>query len=277
MPLPAFSARSTFETCVESYQEKANAGLKARLRLIAPLIAAAEAAFVQAARADACQTIASADQIGSITKKEMVALYDLKLVKAKEARKIYLAIKGGAGARCPLCGHRGVDTLDHYLDKALHPALAVTPANLVPACFPCNRKKMGHHPTNAEAFTFHPYFDDLGGGVWLQARVEQTSPPAIRYELVQSAGWTQTLGARTRTHFHVLQLRQLYATEAAQEILNIRWQLGEVFARSGAGGVASHLQEAAASRRLIDPNSWQTAMYAATAADAWFCAGGFKA
>ena len=276
-PFPPHAAKSTFEACVESYSTYKTEALKLRLRPIASLIEKAEAEFLSAARSAQFQVVKSSDIVGgSVGKKEMVALYKEKLVGSAEGRIIYDALLGSPADRCPLCGHRDVETLDHYLDKALYPALAVTPVNLVPACSKCNHSKNGHHPTMEEEFTIHPYFDNLGQCTWLYATVKETSPPAFVYRLEPPQSWSGVLAARTKKHFKVFKLSPLYAAQAAQELQNIRWQLGEIHSRAGASGVQVHLQEGATSRRNADPNSWQTAMYTAMAANTWFCDGGFK-
>src|SRR5262245_19880217 len=80
---------------------------------------------------------------------EMVAVYDNRLVKkTAPGRRIYDKIFTSApNDKCPLCGHRNVKTLDHYLPKALFPALTVTPINLIPACSDCNKAKLSTAPT----------------------------------------------------------------------------------------------------------------------------------
>jgi hypothetical protein len=71
-------------------------------------------------------------------------------------------------------------------------------------------------------------------------------------------------------------LPELYAAQAAEEMLNIRFHLQRLFDVSGAPGVAAHLQEMATSRMGANPNSWQSAAYTAFAGSAWFCDGGFR-
>jgi len=60
------------------------------------------------------------------------------------------------GTRCPICGNYYSDsTLDHVLPKTRYTQYAVTPINLVPMCFSCNKAK------GKSDISFHPYFQNL--------------------------------------------------------------------------------------------------------------------
>jgi len=178
--------------------------------------------------------------------------------------------------RCPLCGHRLVATLDHFLPKALYPALAVAPLNLVPACSDCNKAKHDAAPTTEEEVIIHPYFEDIEDEPWLYATVVETTPAAVSFFVRPPAGWSATLAARVKHHFRSLGLSKLYAAQAAEELLNIRLDLETVFGIDGAPAVADHLAAMARSREEAHTNSWQTAMYAALSVSEWFRGGGFR-
>lgn len=64
-----------------------------------------------------------------------------------------------AGA-CPVCGGRGVGTLDHYLPKSFYAEFSFYSKNLVPACFNCNTKRgnLTKGALDGER-PIHPYFD----------------------------------------------------------------------------------------------------------------------
>jgi hypothetical protein len=70
-------------------------------------------------------------------------------------------------------------------------------------------------------------------------------------------------------------LGALYASRAAEELLNIEHQLSVLFTRAGAEGVTAHLLEQAESRAANNINSWQTATYESLATSVWYCSGGF--
>ncbi|MFJ4518444.1 HNH endonuclease [Streptomyces sp. NPDC088816] len=215
-----------------------------------------------------------------MTTQEMIAVYTNRMAKKQAAgRPIYddliLAAKDG---RCPLCGQRPVSTLDHHLPKTLYPALAVDPLNLVPSCADCNKLKLDVTPRSSEEETLHPYFDDVEHDSWLKAEVIEVAPAALRFFVDPPAAWSPTLIRRARLHFKTFGMASLYASQAAQELGNIKYyltQLYEVGQKRGAQRVQDHLAEQAESRRRAHINSWQSATYQALADSAWYCDGGF--
>jgi hypothetical protein len=68
----------------------------------------------------------------------------------------------------------------------------------------------------------HPYYDDLGDDVWLVARVVERRPTALRFGVEVPAAWSPVMAARVLHHFRSLGLAALYASEAAEELINIR-------------------------------------------------------
>ena len=107
----------------------------------------------------------------------MIKVYTNRMAKeGAPGRPVYNALKLAA-RRCPLCGHRDVSTLDHYLPKTAFPLLCVTPSNLVPACSDCNKVKSDALPATAADQTLHPYFDDADQDAWLKAEVVQARRP----------------------------------------------------------------------------------------------------
>jgi hypothetical protein len=121
----------------------------------------------------------------------------------------------------------------------------------------------------------HPYFDDVESQPWLVAEVLQTAPASVQFSVAAPAAWSTVLAARVTHQFESLRLSALYASQAADELLNIRQSLADVLAAGGPAEVAAHLAQAADSRRAAHVNSWQTAMYTAIADSQWFCNGGF--
>jgi hypothetical protein len=178
--------------------------------------------------------------------------------------------------RCPLCTQRSVATLDHHLPKAHFPALAVAPLNLIPACSDCNKAKLASVPTRAEEVPLHPYYDDLGDEVWLRAMVVERQPTALRFRVVTPAAWTAVLSARVENHFRALGLAALYASEAAEELINFRHQLHMLQDADPESGVRDELTRRANSCALGRPNGWRAATYRAWSESEWFCGGGFE-
>jgi hypothetical protein len=81
---------------------------------------------------------------------------------------------------------------------------------------------------------------------------------------------------RLQNHFSTFDLARLYAAEAAEELLNIRYQLNLLHESGGPDDVREHLADEAESRRRGRRNGWRTAAYEAWADSDWFCDGGFS-
>ncbi|MBU0623176.1 MAG: hypothetical protein KJ795_15155 [Gammaproteobacteria bacterium] len=275
LPKPPFQARTVFEACAASRQD---IELKARLLSIAPAIEQAEYAYQIHGQAGQLHVIKEETIVsGKVTGKEMESLYTESFVrKGSKNRYIYDQIKMAAPhGICPLCGQRVVSTLDHYLAKTKHPALAVSPLNLVPACADCNKLKHAHQPVNAEEQTFHPYFDDLGKDVWLTAVIGQTQPPSISYSATPPENWSAVKKQRLRNHFVTYELANLYGAQASAELVDIKHGLLTIGQRGHSHEVHIHLVREADSRTAADPNSWKAAMYRALAESEWFCRCGY--
>jgi hypothetical protein len=274
VPAPTRTAAWTYERCIRGVQ---NEDLRDRLDATSPDIVAAADGFQTAAQNGTIGTFPGAANVGYVTGGELSWVYKNRFVRASSpGRVVYDEIMTAAVyGRCPMCGHRQVASLDHYLPKASFPALCVAPANLIPACSDCNKQKLDAIPANASEVMLHPYFDDVEGQPWLVAEVGQTIPPSFQFSVGAPAAWPHVLAARVTHQFKTLHLGNLYASQAAVELVNIRQALAEVFAAGGAAEVAAHLNQAANSRRAARVNSWQTAMYTAIAASQWFCSGGF--
>ncbi len=270
---PTHTARYAFTTCISKVK---NPGLKGRLVSITQDIVDASDEYDNAAQRESLHTIATATMVGTVTQAEMKAVYDGRMVKlTAPGRAIYDDLLAAAKGKCPLCGKRQATTIDHHLPKKHYPALAVAPFNLVPACYECNKAKQDKIPTGAKDVTLHPYYDDVDSDRWLAAEVVQTAPAAVKFRVQAPAHWSEDLKERTRYHFKVLGLRALYATEAADELLNIRHQLLKIFRASGANGVREELIDRAASCNEAGKNGWRTATYEAFVGSDWFCNGGF--
>ena len=272
---PDHDARSTFELCIENIRDD---DFRGKLESVVDDIEAAETTYTQNGRDAQLFTIAEADSIaGKVTSAEMGTLYKGTFSRQDTPpRAIYDEIKAAPkNSICPLCGHRVVTTLDHYLAKSRHPALAVTPVNLVPACSDCNKLKLDKQPAQASDQTLHPYFDNVDDEVWLVAKVNEIAPPVVEFEAAPPPAWPELKGIRLRNHFRVFQLAELYSIQAAVELVNIRDNLAMIAERTGAAGVQKYLEEQAVGRRKAANNSCQSAMYEALAKSDWFCIDGF--
>lgn len=206
---------------------------------------------------------------------ELIKVYTNRMAKeGAPGRPVYDALKLAAG-RCPLCGHRPVTTLDHYLPKTLYPLLCVTPTNLVPACSDCNKAKSDNSFPAAADQPLHPYFDNADEDEWLKAEVVHGKPPALVFFANPPRHWTADLADRVRHHFEVFELAELYGSQAAAELAEIAYYLARVHDAGGEQAVKEYLDLIAASRAKVNRNHWRTATYRALAGSSWYRSGGF--
>lgn len=272
---PTLDAAAVFQTCISRIRDRA---LKRKLSAVARRVTLAARDYEAAAQQHALYTIPEHDRVGrAVTTAEMCAVYDGRMAKKGSAgRAFYDQLKAGAPqGRCPLCGQRTVSTLDHHLPKTSFPSLAVSPANLIPSCADCNKSKLAAVPRTAEDQTLHPYFDDVDGERWLAAKVDETLPATLTFHVVRCPSWDDVTDARVRNHFKTFSLGELYASHAAEELLNIRFQLRQLAAAGGPTEVRTHLTALAESREDYQLNSWQAATYRALSASSWYCSGGY--
>lgn len=272
---PTLSAQSVFTTCISRVRDP---DLAARLARATPTIVAASVQLDDAGRRHQLHEIAPHYEVSpDITVGEMEKIYTQRMAKTgAPGREIYDEIfASGPTGRCPLCMQRFVGALDHHLPKAHYPALAVEPLNLLPACRDCNTAKRDSIPTSAEDVPLHPYFDDLGDEIWLTAKVVQSRPSALLFAITRSKDWDDTLAARVNRHFQSLGLAALYASEAGEELINIRHQLRILQNADPENGVREELERRAHSCAAARINGWRPAAYRAWSEDTWFCSGGY--
>jgi hypothetical protein len=268
--MPTDAAARVFSAAIANYRDE---DLKSRLTAATSLIAAAEESYRHAGQAKTLHAVPAAAAVGAVSVAEMTAVYDRKFVPKREAgRHYYEKLKSGARAgKCPLCGQRPVGTLDHHLAKAKHPALAVTPINLVPACSDCNFIKLDLSELTDLEQTLHPYFDDVEKVPWLVGAVVEGEPPAVVFDAQPPETLDTRLASRVKFHFKTFKLARLYAVEAAGELAGMKAHMKKVRESKGPAAVRDHLLDAWGSRRAYQINSWQTAFYKALADSQWYC------
>ncbi len=185
---------------------------------------------------------------------------------------IYDALRQAApDGICPLCAVGVVSTLDHVMPKAIFPALAVTPLNLVPACGDCNKTKSNRAPATAREQFIHPYYDDLSGVTWLHAEPLFEDPVRIVFSVRTSPDTDPDLAGRLTHHFTAPRLADRYTAHAAVELRGQEKLLRDLREKAGAQQLRDHLNQQADTRAAANPNSWQSAMYRALADSDRFC------
>ena len=274
---PRITALEAFDTCREGISSPE---LYQLLEDIRDHIKLAEAEFDTAATAaDLLQIDSSDDVAGLVTADEMGVLYKRHMARSKSrGRPIYDQLLIAAPHdQCPFCGHRDVSTLDHTLPKAQHPALAVTPINLIPCCEDCNHTKGNLVLGSVEEQLLHAYYDDISGQRWLYAAIVEGSPPAAKFFVDTPEEMEPVIACRVENHFEKLELARLYASQAGRQLQNIKGALGEMYDAAGMDAVRQDLERRARSCADVILNSWEGALFEAAAASDWYCDGGFRA
>ncbi|TKI54808.1 hypothetical protein E8L90_04775 [Brevibacillus antibioticus] len=276
LPKPTFSPETVFLACISNIED---AEFKARLEDCKQEIIRASQEFEDKAAQCELHTINRHNSVaGIVSCDDMKKIYNTKMAKdGQPGREYYMKIRTASPQNtCPLCGHRKVRTLDHFLPKATFPTLAVTPVNLIPSCFECNFDKRATQPASAKEVTIHPYFDDFFvTDRWLYAEVEQTTPVSLSYFVSPPEHWEETKQARIRQHFKVYNLATLYGSHAGSELASIAYLL-EQAAEDGPDGVRNELKKQASSRHRAHLNSWDAVLYSALSESEWFCSVGFS-
>ena len=273
---PTLKTKDIYDLCISQIRDS---DLLNRLQKCSSLIVEAEAEFDSKAKINQTHTISKEKMInGNVTAAELKNVYTARMVpKDSAGREMYDKLKNSVPLGiCPLCNHKPVEVLDHYLPKAHFPRLSVTPINLVPTCTDCNNTLSDKGITTIEETKLHPYYDELGNEVWLKAKVIKGSPAAISFFVQSPASWSEILSKRVHNYFGKLSLGKLYSIQAAVSLSDLDFLLRDKYDHLGKEGVREYLINEGKSRELSDPNSWRSAFYKAIAADDWFCDGGFK-
>jgi hypothetical protein len=197
----------------------------------------------------------------------LVNLYNTHMVKKGSiGRPLYDKLIISAKGICPFCAEGRPTTIDHFLPKDESngfPELSIVPINLVPCCKDCNHIKSSKSPITKEEQLIHPYYDDINQDRWLYTNISYqiNDEPALTFYVNCPDEWDETLQARVRNHFKLLDLNLIYSQQAANEFSGISHYLNGLFIVGGEDAVKEHLLCEAISREAYNKNSWQTAMY----------------
>ncbi len=206
------------------------------------------------------------------TKEDMVKMYSQKFAKENQpGRKYYDAIKMSAPSFvCPYCAQRDVETIDHYLSKAKYPVFAVTPINLVPACFGCNRTRGESAFTDRNEEIIHPYYDDFTSEKWIVADMIKGEPIIFKFRVKCPENWDSIKKQRAIKHFKIFKLSSMYSNRAAQEFIAGFKRIKREYLKGGKDLAISSLREFIEDYDEIHLNTWQAAMYQAVIDADWF-------
>lgn len=272
---PNFTADGVYDLALSSISD---AGASARLTASRTDVVTAIAAYETACASKSWFSLPTQRDLGTALNADFKALYKAGMVAANGgARSVYVAIRKLAKrGTCPLCGVNVVAGLDHYLPQSRYAAFVVFPKNLIPCCSDCNRFKLAKVPKAVSEQTIHPYYDNYTAEQWLHADLEEADPPAIGFKVTAPDHWDDDDKGRVVRHFTTFKLADLYASNAANELINMRGALQEIAAAGTAADVQAELARRFRSYRAAHVNSWQTALYDCLARSVWFCEGGFE-
>lgn len=271
---PKFGAKAVFTACISQVVDKK---LKANLKAICDEIGKCDTKYRRAGRAATLYKILPHGKVGGVDPEDLIKVYTGRMAKKRASGRGYYdkLMASAPQGRCPLCGLPKVSTLDHHLPKAEFPSLVVTPHNLIPSCGDCNKVKLVAIATTADDQTLHPYFDNAESVLWLKARIVQTSPAAATFR-VDTTLLPANMAKRVEAHFYAFHLAERFASQAATDLVGIQDGIVKLLKASGSDAVRDDLLSRAKSWAKHKKNCWQAALYAALAADDWYCQGGCK-
>lgn len=194
-------------------------------------------------------------------KKDMIWLYDNRLLKAVAARPIYDRLILLAPRRvCPICHLAIADTLDHCLPKSSHPRLAVTPLNLVPACSACNLSKRTESSGGVNL-----YLDGwIDQELWLEAKVSDPRlPESVEFFVGHPGRWSNEQQNAVVAMFDSCNLAKRYAVCAASEFRSAIFGIQKVLHAGTMDDVNDMLSDAVESAAADRSNGWKHAAYRA--------------
>src|SRR5262245_35077594 len=119
---PAYAVTDVLATCISA---SADTNLVNRLNAVKGTIEASEPLYDSQATGSQLHVIIRRTGLGSVTKAELIALYNDHLSAPRgAARPVYDAIKNAAPNKlCPLCSIGSVAHIDHHLPKSRYPDL----------------------------------------------------------------------------------------------------------------------------------------------------------
>lgn len=271
LPLPEFDAESVYEAAKERFTDE---NYKKRLSDGKNDVLAFCQEYVdKAGNGELHSIIANPAVPPHIIAGDMSTLYSQGLLRKKsDARTYYEKMRLSSPFRiCPLCLHRAVKTLDHYLPKAQYGAYAVLPANLIPCCRDCNSDKDVFAPEDRASTIIHPYFDNVDACAWLGCEIDKHADHCTVSFYINSGNVTDELRPRLIAHMENLKLYELYDIEAAREINEMAGALKTTLDASGSQGVKQLCESMAVSRSILAENYWKAVLWRSAADDAEFC------
>lgn len=208
-------------------------------------------------------------------------LYNNKLLKGS-CRSYYDRIKVLSPLRCPYCEVGRPETLDHFLPKSKFCSFAITPINLVPACFTCNAKYKKKFSGQAHSGVFvHPYFEDTERDIWLHATLDFEAG-VVSFFADPGNQFSEDMRAKILNTFEKLSLRDRYSEEGNAKLENIKKLILEQFKNIPEDHVEERgleisklLQSQYLANCSESINRWDTALYRTISSSPEYWRGGY--
>jgi|GEM_PF-6386028 hypothetical protein len=207
----------------------------------------------------------SIENLHPITAKDLKDLYLQMSRKKGKQRNTYDKLLAQAKKnKCCFCSYEDPTELDHFLPKSKFPEFSILLTNLIPSCKNCNSYKGTTIPNSAESSYIHPYYEKYDNYIWLEANLSFDCKDSliIFYKISTNLkAESPKLAARIEYQFKGLKLDERYASWAITEVVNIEHMLKNLKDSAGKEKVRCHLNEQALSRKSVNKNSWQSALY----------------
>ena len=218
------------------------------------------------------------ESLDPLKQEDFIGLYANQMLKGS-ARYIYdKLLASGKKDGCCYCSDCEPTELDHFLPKSIFPEFSIFPSNLVPTCHECNKFKDDDYPRNNIDYLVHPYYENYAEFEWLMASLRyKDDAPIVIYQISEVLASTDNdLASRLGHQCRKLQLFRRYAYRAMQEVSCIKHRIIDLHTKGGIDAVRQHLEGEAMSRKKLNKNSWQTALYNCLANDEQFCQIGWE-
>lgn len=266
---PDDDVKDVFNDCISNIRD---ANLKTKLEDCLNSIVSYTQEYEKKMKNGEVHTISVHTQLNGLTKAQMVKLYDEKMAKSGQpGRKYYDKLMSMPKyGTCPYCGEGLVTTLDHYLPKTKFVSLVVTPSNLVPSCFDCNKAKTASVFKGFEDTMINPYFDDLGKEIWLRAKVvkQEDDDFVVIYYVQKPQSWDEVLFKRVNNYFDAFNLNRLYSSKASQKLIGLKPKLIKKYIKYGLSVVTDYLEDGL-EEYSYNPSCWQSALFRELLENTW--------
>jgi 5-methylcytosine-specific restriction endonuclease McrA len=261
-----FSIKEIIEKCISNYRD---ADLKNRFTDSISFIENETKIYLEKSKKNKLDEINEHEEVNSISKKEMVKLYDVKFVQGKIPRSKYYdkILSNTKSGLCPYCNQIIADTLDHFLQKSKYPTFSISPINLVPSCSSCNKTKentkiTGHH--------LHPYFDNVENIKWLKAEIYDFEDIKFRFHVDPLLELDHILIQKIENHIGIFNLVNTFGIYAKVELNNNKYHYQTTFNTSGRLGLKNTIDSQYKTYLTYNKNSWQTALFGCLRDSNWF-------